>query len=104
MFEHIAAAIRAEQKEMQYRAYITEALRILTENSSNYLVPGVGEVKFGSYMKATWIQLAKESEEASRKPQEDDTRTGDEIAADVITRLSLHFQQGGEIDSDEHHV
>lgn len=66
---------------------MTDALRILTENSTHYLIPGVGNVDYGLYIKERWIKPTKRQE---------DTRTGDEIAADVINRAGLRVAGGGE--------
>lgn len=80
MIDHVASFFRREQEEKRYRAYVTDALKALTENTTHRLIPGVGEVSYGSYMTARWLQEAQ-------KPE--DTRSGDEIAEEIIRRAGL---------------
>ena len=58
---------------MAYRVYVTDALRLTVENTAKY----VG----GDYIKARYIEIIE--------PKEVDTRTGDEIVADIIKRAGL---------------
>lgn len=83
MIDHVAAFFRKEQEEKRYRAYVTDALKALTENTTNRLIPGVGEVSYGAYMPTRWLKEAQEPE---------DTRTGDEIAEEIIRRAGLKLK------------
>ena len=56
-----------------FREYVTESLRLQAENK---------------YLSVSWI-------DAIRKKQED-SRTPEEIAADIIKRAGLTLQDGGE--------
>lgn len=80
VIDHVASFFRREQEEKRYRAYVTDALKALTENTTHRLIPGVGEVSYGSYMPERWLK-------ESQKPE--DNRTGDEIAEEVIRRAGL---------------
>ena len=67
---------RQNQRDMAYRVYVTDALRILTENTARY------DGCFGGrYLVQNFSALLR------REPV--DNRTGDEIAADVIKKAGL---------------
>lgn len=85
MIDHVASFFRREQEKKRYRAYVTDALKALTENTTHRLIPGVGEVSYGSYMPTRWLEEAQEHE---------DKRSGDEIAADIIQRAGLTLKGG----------
>lgn len=87
VIDHALCCFQQEMEEKRYRAYITDALRILTENSTHYLIPGVGNVDYGMYLKDRWIEPSKAHA---------DNRTGDEIAADIINRAGLRVAGEGE--------
>lgn len=61
------------QRDVAYRLYVTDCLRMITENSAN-------AVK-GQYMKDRFMNIIY--------PQPVDSRTGDEIAQDVIKSAGL---------------
>jgi hypothetical protein len=82
--EHIAASFRKEQEEMRFRQYITEALRLTTENTTHFMIPGVGNVDYGTYIQKPWRPLS-----AERGPKPKQAKTGDEIAQDVIAGAGL---------------
>lgn len=63
-----------QQRDTAYRFYVTDALQILCENSAKR--------SGGKMIKARFCDLLQRRAE---KPQ--DTRTGDEIAADILARL-----------------
>ena len=56
---------------MAYRAYVTESLRLQGENK---------------YIQRSWLDII------DHRPM--DTRSGDEIALDVIERTGLHYKGG----------
>lgn len=78
--EHCVAVLKAEQKEKRYRSYISDVLRLIGENAA--------ALAHGSYIPARWAELDN--------PPPEDTRTPDEIAADIITRAGLTFAKGGD--------
>lgn len=71
------ALLREEARERLFKTYVTDTLRILTEN--------VAKLGGGSYMPVRWIDL--------EMPKPQDERSGDEIAADVIKRIGLSFSE-----------
>lgn len=85
--EHIAAFFRNRNEELRYRVYITEALRVLTENTTHHLIGGVGAVDYGTKMKDSWY--------TGRNPakEQQDEKTADEIALDVIRRAGLRLKE-----------
>lgn len=87
VLDHAICCFQREMEEKRYKAYLTDALRILTENSTHYLIPGIGNVDYGIYLKDRWIEPNKQAE---------DNRTGDEIAADIINRAGLRVAKRGE--------
>lgn len=80
VLEHVASYFRREQEEIRYRAYVTDSLKALTENTTHRLIPGIGEVSYGSYMPKRWY---------NKEDHVEDKRTGDEIAEDIIRRAGL---------------
>ena len=62
-----------ERKEEAYRIYVTDALRIIGQNTAKYAG--------GSYQQQRFADIIR--------PHKDDGRIGEEIAADVIKRAGL---------------
>lgn len=77
MLEHCAAALRARAEERGFRAYVTDALMILTENTARL---GGGQMLTGR-----WADAVKPGRRQS----------GDEIAAGVIERAGLKLHGEG---------
>ena len=67
----LPAVIRQKAKDDAYRAYVTEALRLIGENTAKYAG--------GSYIKAHYTEIIEE------KPKE--TRTSDEIVIQIKSKL-----------------
>lgn len=63
-----------------YRVYVTDALKLLVENTARY--------SGGNHMTQRWID--------SITPKKQDTRTGAEIAADVIKKAGLKVVRNSE--------
>ena len=87
--EHIAASYHNAQEELRYKNYVTEAMRILTENSTHFLIPGVGDVNYGSYIEKPWYNPGTD-----RAQKQEQKKTAEEIAADVILRAGLKIESG----------
>ena len=68
--DFIVALFQKEQEDMAYRIYVTDALKLLTENGNRTL-----NIRFTELL------------EKRNKPQ--DNRSGEEIVADVIKRCGL---------------
>ena len=67
------ARYQSQQRDLAYRIYVTNCLRIMTENTAKQ----VG----GNYISAEYEDLIN--------PKKKDNRTGDEIAADVIRNAGI---------------
>ena len=76
------ARVAEEQEELLFRAYLTDAVRICTENTGK-MVP---EGQDGQYLPRRYIDILC--------PQPEDTRDGSEIAADVIRDMGLTIEGG----------
>ena len=76
VIDHVLALLRHEAKETQYRAYVTDVLRLIGEN--------VSKIAGGSYVAVRWADLLTKKVE--------DERSGDEIAEDVIRRIGLKLK------------
>lgn len=74
MLEHCTDAYLRELEETRYRAYLTDALMAIAQNTCNFAG--------GSTMSGRWYQ--------EQRPK--DERDGDEIAADIIKRLGLTYK------------
>ena len=64
---------KREQEEKAYRVYVTDALRLTVENTAKFAG--------GNYIKARYIDIIE--------PKKHDSRTGEEITADIIQRCGL---------------
>ncbi len=67
------ARYQSQQRDLAYRIYVTDCLRMVTENTA--------KISNGSYT------VAKFSDIINPKPVEN--RTGEEIAADIIKRAGI---------------
>ena len=67
------ARYQSQQRDLAYRIYVSECLRIISENTA--------KMGGGSYI------TAKLSDIINPKPA--DNRTGEEIAADIIKRAGI---------------
>lgn len=67
------ARYKTYQREVAYRIYVTDCLRMITENTARFAK--------GSYMKGRYADILKEPVR--------DNRTGEEIAAEVIQKAGL---------------
>ena len=68
-----------DEETTLYRAYVTDALRIVSENTAK-------QVSEGQYLSKRWIEIIS--------PQPEDARSGEEIAADVIRQMGLTIEGG----------
>lgn len=82
VIDHVLASLRQEAKERRYRAYVTDSLRVITENTARSAVGG-------TYITKRWIEVETHG-------FQEDERSGDEVAADVIRRIGLTFAEAGE--------
>ena len=67
------ARYQSQQRDLAYRIYVTDCLRIISENTA--------KMGGGSYVTAKFTDII------NHKPV--DNRTGDEIAADIIKRAGI---------------
>ena len=67
------ARYQSQQRDLAYRIYVTDCLRIISENAA--------KMCGGSYMKAKLADIIN--------PDPVDNRTGEEIAADIIKRAGI---------------
>ena len=70
---YVTTRYQSQQRDLIYRIYVTNCLRIITENTAKH----VG----GNYISAEYEDLIN--------PKKKDNRTGDEIAADVIRNAGI---------------
>ena len=59
----------------------------MTENSTHYLIPGVGEVSFGTYLKTQW-----NTPPGRNTTKQTPKKTAEEIADDVILCAGLKIK------------
>lgn len=71
------ARLNEKAKTEAYRIYVTDALRIVGENTAQY----VG----GDYIKARYADMIE--------PKKQDNRTCEEITADVVARCGLTIKK-----------
>lgn len=80
------SALRIEGQERLYRAYVTDALKTIAENTSKAAIPGVGVVDFGTVLTKRWAELA-EPEKQKKEEAPEDNRPAREIAVDIWARI-----------------
>ena len=71
---YVLAQYRREQEDKAYRIYVTDALRLISENTAS----SVG----GKYITARFADVIAQ-------PKEEDNRTCEEITAEIIARCGL---------------
>ena len=71
---YVLAKYRREQEDKAYRIYVTDALRLISENTAS----SVG----GKYITARFADVIA-------PPKEEDNRTCEEITAEIIARCGL---------------
>ena len=67
------ARLNEKAKTEAYRIYVTDALRVVAENTARFAS--------GNYIKARYADMIE--------PKKQDNRTGDEIVEDIIKRAGL---------------
>ena len=67
------ARINERTKTEAYRIYVTDALRVVAENTARFAS--------GNYIKSRYADVIE--------PKKQDNRTGDEIVADIFKRAGL---------------
>ena len=67
------ARFQSQQRDLAYRIYVTDCLRIISENTA--------KIGGGSYITSKFADIIK--------PKPVDDRAGDEIAADIIKRAGI---------------
>lgn len=75
------ARFEEHQKKLAYKVYVSDTLRLISENTARF--------GGGSYFKQRWIDFVQD------KPK--DTRSGNEIAAEVIKKAGLEVRRNGTI-------
>ncbi len=70
---YATARFNQHQRDLAYRIYVTDCLRMATENAA--------KMSQGSYTVARFYDIIN--------PKPIDTRSGDEIAADIIKRAGI---------------
>lgn len=71
---YVLAQYRREQEDKAYRIYVTDALRLISENTAS----SVG----GKYITTRFADVIA-------PPKEEDNRTCEEITAEIIARCGL---------------
>ena len=67
------ARYQSQQRDLVYRIYVTDCLRIISENTA--------KMGGGSYITAKFVDIIN--------PKPVDNRTGEEIAVDIIKRAGI---------------
>ena len=65
--------------------YVTDALKAITENTTHFLIPGVGAADYGTSLRMRYADLLDPTPKEPEAPE--DTRSAKEIAADMWTRI-----------------
>lgn len=73
MIDHCVGFFQRRQEEKQYRIYITDALKVLTENTAKMFG--------GATIKMRYAELI------DTEPQKEETRTADEVVDSIKEKL-----------------
>lgn len=86
VIEHCISHFLKEQKEQAYRTYVTEALKILTENTAKY--------SGGKFLSKSFSDVYKKEEKKEKE------KTADEVISEIDEMLAnlRGEKKGGEID------
>lgn len=79
----IPSAARKEMENLTFCVYVTEALKVLTENTTHVAVPGIGMADYGASITKSWSSML---EPPKPEPPKDDRPCG-EIVRDMWTRI-----------------
>lgn len=80
VIEHCVSLFNRRRKEQIYRNYVTDTLKIINDNLT--------KIYGGQYMKTRYADMVE--------PKSQDTRTGDEIARDIIRRAGLKLRENND--------
>lgn len=81
MIEHCVSEYLIRREEKMYRIYVTDALKVLAENTTHY--QGAEEMfDYGSTLTVRWIELFE-----PRKEEPTDNRSCEEIVHDIWERI-----------------
>lgn len=88
VIDHVLAEIKKQSEEKAYKIYVTDALRAIANNSAQIAV------EQRSYISLTqrWIEII-DMQKMPQNEEEEDTRSCEEIAADIWKRIC---RKGGE--------
>ena len=80
---------------MAFRAYVTDALMMLTENTT-HLVGMNGVVDYGRTFKTRWVELMeyKKPEKDKQEELNEDKRSATEFASDIWKRMKKKKKRG----------
>ena len=79
VFEHILFKLKREREEKIYKLYLTDTLKAINDNLTAY-------IGGGSVLKKRWVEIAETD-------IKEDTRTGREIADEVIRKAGLIYKE-----------
>lgn len=75
MIEHCISVFCKNQKELQYKIYVTDALKAISENTARQLIDG------GVVMSVRFFDLI------AKKETTQEVKTGDQVAEEVISAI-----------------
>ena len=81
MIEHCISALKSNNEQKLFKAYVTDALMAIAENTAHL-------TKEGKYFKTRWFELMTPSK--AQEEQEIDDRSSEEIASDIWGRIRGH--------------
>lgn len=77
---------KEEVKEAQYRAYITDALMVIAENTTHF-VGAQDMIDYGKTLKTRWVELMEYVKPTEETNLAEDNRTVEEFAANVFHNM-----------------
>ncbi len=86
---YVLARYNEKKRAEIYRIYVTDCLQLIAENTAKQCE--------GQYLSKRYYDVVHGDANGS---QSADSRSGEEVAADVIKRLGLNFNEGGSENGD----
>ena len=79
IMQYMLSRYRSESKEKVYKAYVTDTLKVIAENTARYAG--------GSTIKKRFIDISEEEKNEPKKPQE----SAEKVKSDLLEKMKKDF-------------
>lgn len=85
----LPAAIRRENRELGYRAYVTDSLQAIGENT-HFLAAMFSENGAGKHLGSRWVELFEAPGAQVQARTREETRSPDEVVDHMLNKLKAY--------------